>query len=289
MLGISKAKIKRIYKLHNLKRQKHYDGGKPSSRKFHPTQDQIDQVQKLYDQRFGTGQIAEALKVSKHYVRTIYKLLGITKAYWTSERRLDKTRCCKRCKVIKDISEFRKSEAKNGRIFFSSYCWACAQIVRREKRAANIVEIRQYESERRDTDEHREKMRGYQNQRTKTDQAFMLRKRISRVINAALKRQGSSKKGGSILNHLPNSIQEIKVHIESSWESWMNWDNYGKYDPKTWNDDDEITWRWNIDHIIPQSFLPYDNMEHPNFKKCWSLENLRPYSAKKNALESNRR
>jgi hypothetical protein len=65
----------------------------------------------------------------------------------------------------------------------------------------------------------------------------------------------------------------------------MNWDNYGKYNPKTWDDNDSSTWKWNIDHIIPQAKLPYTSEKDVNFKKCWSLNNLRPYSAKQNLLD----
>ena len=33
------------------------------------------------------------------------------------------------------------------------------------------------------------------------------------------------------------------------------------------------------------SELPYTSMTDDNFKKCWSLNNLRPYSAKQNILD----
>ena len=69
----------------------------------------------------------------------------------------------------------------------------------------------------------------------------------------------------------------------------MNWDNWGKYDPKTWNDNDVSTWTWQLDHIIPQSDLPYINMSNKNFNKCWSLSNLRPYSAKQNNIEGSQK
>ena len=65
----------------------------------------------------------------------------------------------------------------------------------------------------------------------------------------------------------------------------MNWSNHGIYDPKIWNDLDTSTWRWQIDHIIPHSEFPYSSMQDENFKKCWSLNNLRPYSAKQNILD----
>jgi hypothetical protein len=57
------------------------------------------------------------------------------------------------------------------------------------------------------------------------------------------------------------------------------------YSLKTWDDEDKSTWKWNIDHIIPQSDLIYASMEDENFKKCWALSNLRPYSAKQNILD----
>ena len=56
----------------------------------------------------------------------------------------------------------------------------------------------------------------------------------------------------------------------------------------TWNDEDKSTWTWKIDHIIPQSKLPYSSMEEENFKICWALENLRPLSAKENLEKSNK-
>jgi hypothetical protein len=84
-------------------------------------------------------------------------------------------------------------------------------------------------------------------------------------------------------------MQDLKIYIEAQFEPWMTWDNHGNYDLNTWDDNDQFTWVWQIDHIIPQSLLPYTSMEDDNFKKCWALENLRPYSAKQNLLDGNRR
>lgn len=69
----------------------------------------------------------------------------------------------------------------------------------------------------------------------------------------------------------------------------MTWNNWGMYRSKTWDDNDPVTWTWQIDHIIPCSDLPYLSMEDENFKKCWALENLRPYSAKQNLFDGIRR
>jgi hypothetical protein len=62
----------------------------------------------------------------------------------------------------------------------------------------------------------------------------------------------------------------------------MTKDNHGKYIKSQWDDKDPITWKWQIDHINPQSDYPYDSMDHPNFLIVWDLSNLRPLSAKRN-------
>jgi len=65
--------------------------------------------------------------------------------------------------------------------------------------------------------------------------------------------------------------------------------NWGIYSPDTWDDNDSTTWTWNIDHIIPHSTFKYISMEDQSFKECWSLTNLRPYSAKQNILDKDNR
>jgi hypothetical protein len=136
---------------------------------------------------------------------------------------------------------------------------------------------------------HPEWLRDYHNQYAKkrraSDPSFRIRASISSLINFYLKGNGSSKNGESCINYLPFSIQQLIQHLEYHFEPWMTWNNYGRYDTTTWDDHDFSTWKWQIDHIIPQSTLPYTNMEADNFKKCWSLDNLRPLSAKQNFLE----
>jgi hypothetical protein len=121
--------------------------------------------------------------------------------------------------------------------------------------------------------------------RMANDPSFKLRKRISGQIRDHMKRFGSSKNGKSILNFLPYTIEELRIHLENQFEPWMNWNNYRAYNSKTWNDDDQSIWTWSIDHIVPQYKLPYQSMDEDNFKKCWSLNNLRPMSSKQNLLD----
>ena len=105
------------------------------------------------------------------------------------------------------------------------------------------------------------------------DPAFRFMRNCSLGIYKALKREGSSKNGESILQYLPYTKEELEQHLVSQFTGGMTLDNYGK---------------WHIDHIYPQSKLPYDSMDHPNFQKCWALENLQPLWAKDNMRKSDK-
>lgn len=102
-----------------------------------------------------------------------------------------------------------------------------------------------------------------------------------------MKKRGSSKNGSSIVQYLSYTINELALHLESQFEPWMTWDNHGTHN--VWNDSDPSTWKWHIDHIIPQSDLPYTSMEDENFKKCWGLDNLRPLSSRQNMSDGSTR
>jgi len=123
---------------------------------------------------------------------------------------------------------------------------------------------------------YKNKRNFYYRNRRKNDLTFKLKRIISVSIWQALKNNNSSKQC-SCLKYLDYTIEQLIQHLESQFEPWMNWNNYGRYDRniKTWN----------IDHINPQSDLPYTSMEDDNFKICWSLSNLRPLEAKQNILD----
>lgn len=119
------------------------------------------------------------------------------------------------------------------------------------------------------------------------DPSFKIKLYFSSKIHNAL--NGTNKDIIFIEQHLPYTIQELKEYLESKFEDWMTWKNWGKYNKNTWKDNDQSTWVWNIDHIIPQSKLKYDSLEHENFKICWGIANLRPYNAKQNLIDGDRR
>jgi hypothetical protein len=112
---------------------------------------------------------------------------------------------------------------------------------------------------------------------------FRLKESISSNIRACIKknRQPFSK-------FLPYTIIELRTHLEKQFESWMTWKNFGVYRADIWDDNDSATWTWRIDHIVPHSKFNYSSMEDQEFRDCWSLSNLRPYSAKQNLIDGDR-
>jgi len=97
----------------------------------------------------------------------------------------------------------------------------------------------------------------------------------NRSFNSKLKRLKDT-----IFDHLPYSSVELKVYIESLWEPWMNWSNHGRYNPRRKT--------WQIDHIIPQSKLPFSLFEDDNFQELWALKNLRPLETVANIKKGNK-
>lgn len=134
-----------------------------------------------------------------------------------------------------------------------------------------------------------ETQRLWSKSKMKNDPFFALNKYMSNAINRNLKLNGGSKNGESYIKYLPYSIEELKQHLGSLFEPWMNWGNRGKYNCETWDDNNPSTWKWQIDHIIPLSDFNCKTMKDFNFKICWSLNNLRPLSAKQNLLDGVKR
>jgi hypothetical protein len=103
------------------------------------------------------------------------------------------------------------------------------------------------------------------------DPLFRLRGNISNAINKALHKGQSDKAGQSIMQFLNYTLSDLKNHLQSQFDGQMNWENYGSY--------------WHVDHIVPQSDLPFSSMLDDNFQQCWALSNLRPLEAQQNILD----
>ncbi len=144
----------------------------------------------------------------------------------------------------------------------------------------NKILVRQSQYEKANYEKRKEYRKGWQKNRRDTDPVYRLRCNVGRAVRAVLTKTGCSKSNASFFDYVDYTAQELKFHFELLFEPWMNWDNYGNYK------NDKIK-RWNIDHIVPQSKLPYNSMEHENFKKCWALYNLRPIESIENIKKGN--
>lgn len=92
-------------------------------------------------------------------------------------------------------------------------------------------------------------------------------KKFDKLINRSIYRAFKKKKEGFIWESVINiSYKELKEHLEKQFDDVMNWDNYGSH--------------WVIDKIIPTSMFKYSNVKNNEFKKAWSLKNLRPFPRK---------
>lgn len=170
-------------------------------------------------------------------------------------------KCCKDCKIIKNITEFSKC---NG--YRDGHRSKCRDCIKEQRKIYNKSE------------NGRNKRRAYAIKR-RANILYKLHHTVRNNITNSLRRNRQNKNGKSIKSFLPYTIKELKIHLETLWEPWMNWQNYGKADVNRRT--------WQIDHIIPTSLLPYDSMNHPNFLKCWDLKNLRPLESIQNINKRN--
>ena len=184
----------------------------------------------------------------------------------------EKGKLCLECLTVKHINDFNGTKIRK-----CKYCQKIYhQILNSNKTSKEIRKT--YRKNNKD------KTNSFIKSKSKTDINFKLRKRISCSIARYLKENRS----GKAIENLEYSVDELKYHIENLFEPWMNWQNHGIYSKK-WNDEDPLTWTWQIDHIIAHSSFKYKNTLCNEFKKCWALSNLRPLSSKQNCFDGVRK
>lgn len=200
---------------------------------------------------------------------------------------------CGRCKEIKPIDQFFKDKSAPDKL--CSYCKECcitynrlhAQKHRKKfpcKMCVNMITRGSYCDDCRPIHK-RAKHREYERNKRKTDTEYRLKNNISRSVREMLALQSSKKSWRSVLDFLSYTPKELKLHLESLFELWMTWENHGKYDVKTWDDNDPSTWKWQIDHVVAHSKFRYASMDCEEFRQCWTLSNLQPLSAKQNMIK----
>jgi len=204
---------------------------------------------------------------------------------------MENEKTCTKCEIAKPLKDFYFRKSRNRH---ENYCKECikARTKKRyhalspDEKTKLLEETRARGKAYRESgrekivkdkwrEENREKVRAYKRRYQHSKKGKERRKRTTNVlrdsvsngVRYALRRVAKGKKTKSTFDALPYSPQELKEHLESLFQEGMSWDNYGD---------------WHIDHIIPQSALPYEDLEDENFQKCWALENLQPLWAEEN-------
>lgn len=186
-------------------------------------------------------------------------------------------RICGKCKIDKIESEinFRLCAYKNGSTYFKSTCKDCERENSKQYAQKHKEKIKQYQIDfiqknpqyiKKWKITNKDKINKREKFRRQNDVNFKLKKNVSRAINHSI-----FKNGNSTIKFLPYTIDDLKKHLENQFDNKMSWDNYGTY--------------WHIDHIVPHSMFKYSSMEDIEFKRCWSLNNLRPLEANQNRLD----
>lgn len=193
----------------------------------------------------------------------------------------DNTKRCSKCRLFKSFEEFWKS--KNTTDGFYSSCIECTNLSSAKFAERKLRNKREWRKN--NLQKARTTTNNWDKSKRQTDPSYKLRRNVMHSIIASIRDYGFKNEqvinlNKAIFAYLPYTAEQLKQHIESLWEKWMSWDNYGKFhsEHKTWQ----------IDHIVPQSKLPFSNFEDENFQKLWALSNLRPLETIANIKKSNK-
>jgi len=91
--------------------------------------------------------------------------------------------------------------------------------------------------------------------------------RLCQNIKTGIRKSLRTGKPGLWESYVGYTLGEFREHLQSQFEPGMSWGNYG---------------RWHIDHIRPIASFDFDRYDDEDFKRCWSLSNLRPLWARDN-------
>jgi len=115
----------------------------------------------------------------------------------------------------------------------------------------------------------RKKANEQRKKRWKIDLKFHLSGIVSRAVYKSLKGRKTGKHWEKLVGY---TLKDLMEHLEKQFDGKMNWGNYGSY--------------WEIDHRKPIALFKYNSPEDPEFKQCWSLENLQPLEKIENIRKS---
>lgn len=182
---------------------------------------------------------------------------------------------CSKCKVEKDVCEFRKSsKMKNG---LQSECKSCAKLRYQLNREEILIKKKIYNEKNKEKKSEYDKKYRLKNKLKKNEYIRNYRKNrrlidpTFRIIESMRSRLKNFFKSNNIQNYNKTfnivgcTPQELKEYLEKKFTDEMSWDNYGQ---------------WHIDHKIPLSSAISDDdvyklCHYTNLQPLWSEDNLK--------------
>jgi len=166
-------------------------------------------------------------------------------------------RKCSICKVIKSIDEFYSQTHR-------------CKICQKEYDSQEIIRIRKRKNSRIWSNNNREYINTYMNERYHSNIDIKLSCCISSVMNYSLRHNKNGNHWEILVNF---TLNELKIHLQNLFQPGMSWENYGD---------------WQIDHIKPITSFNITSYDDQDFKNCWNLKNLQPLWADENRRKMNK-
>jgi len=272
--------VNRIYSENNLLKL-------PKTYQF--SNNQINLIINLFNKQWSLQKIADQLNVSIDNIRCLLKNLKLNNPDKRKRNILPEIfKKCLTCNKNKILDNFINS----------SHCLTC-QIYLDQKNIRNLEEtIDQVNFQHYQQLQLREVFKQHRKEENRKlieleDKKYeglgqnyqIIRSKIASFYRYHLNHPHQTKNIICYQKYLGYNVNDLKRHIFSQFEDWMNCYNHGIYKKSTWKDQDPTTWTWQLDHIIPHADFFYTSVNDQQFKDCWALNNLRPYSAKQNQID----
>ena len=221
---------------------------------------EIEKLKALYPIASNEELLKEFPNRTKETIWSIASNLGL--------RKKECKKTCKGCGKEFTIKLRREYGYKKG------LCLKCAKKQWEHNNSRNAIERQrrwlQRNPEYTKTTQYRERANQYYQRLRKESAKFRLDCNMGIAIYQALKERKGGRRWELLVDY---ALEDLMKHLESQFDENMTWENYGNY--------------WHVDHICPRSLFRYTFPEDPEFKKCWSLQNLQPLEKIANFRKSN--
>jgi len=96
--------------------------------------------------------------------------------------------------------------------------------------------------------------------------------RLNLAISGGIRKSLKNGKRGRHWEDLVGwTLEDLMCHLAKKFFPGMTWENWGRG-----------TGKWHIDHEIPINAFNFTSHRHPDFKRCWALQNLKPMWSEEN-------